>query len=280
MLDSSVFGKTTFRTRTCGMSRWGALSGVFGTFFCCLGLTQTGPCPFGGRASTCDATHPCAERDCRVAACTSGKCVYSNTAADTACGDDTVGACDGADTCDANGECQDNVVAENGACLSGQDTNSCTNDVCIAGACTHPPVANATPCGDATDNACTAPDTCIAGVCEANDVANPTANPAVFADPNTSFCTDEVHDVDGEIVRFDPVAKTIIWAADGTRFQEGLWDVNGVLLQGGGFTVAFGTEGGERRAYFTLTADGFICDISLGCGGVCIAPTTVAVPQE
>ncbi len=107
-----------------------------------------------------------------------------------------------------------------------------------------------------------------------------TANPAVFVDPDdTSFCTSDVRDVDGEIVQFDPVAKTIIWAADGTPYQEGIWEVNGVLLAGGGFQVRFGSEGGERRAYFTETGNGFICQIEAQGASISISGTNVPVPQ-
>ena len=107
-----------------------------------------------------------------------------------------------------------------------------------------------------------------------------TANLAVFVDPDSNFSTSDVRDVNDEIVRFDPVAKTIIWAADGTAFDAGSWDVNGVLLAGGGFTVLFGTKNGERGAYFTETVSKTLCDIALGCGSVCIFPTSVTVPQE
>ena len=105
-------------------------------------------------------------------------------------------------------------------------------------------------------------------------------NLAVFTDPDSDFSTSDVRDVDDEIVQFDPVAKTIIWAADGTAYQEGQWDVNGVLLAGGGFTVLFGTQDGERRAYFTLTADGFICQIEPQGASISISGTNVPVPQE
>ena len=118
----------------------------------------------------------------------------------------------------------------------------------------------------------------IAGPTSCDD---PTANPAVFVDPDdTTFCTSDVRDVDDEIVQFDPIAKTIIWAADGTTFQEGEWEVNGVLLAEGQFQVLFGTEGGERRAYFTETANGFICQIESQGASISILGTSVPVPQE
>ena len=117
----------------------------------------------------------------------------------------------------------------------------------------------------------------LAGTTNSDD---PAANLAVFVDPVSDFSTRDVRDVDEEIVRFDPVAKTIIWAADGTAFQEGIWEVNGVLLASGGFQVRFGTKDGERRAYFTETANGFICQIEAQGGSISISGTNVPVPQE
>ena len=107
-----------------------------------------------------------------------------------------------------------------------------------------------------------------------------TSTLAVFVDPDSSFSTSDVHDVNDEIVQFDTVDKTLIWAADGTAYQGGSWDVNGVLLAGGGFKVLFGTKNGDPRAYFTETVSATICDIGVQGGQVSIVPTTVAVPHD
>ena len=104
------------------------------------------------------------------------------------------------------------------------------------------------------------------------------ANFVVFQDPDSEFSTTDVLDVDAEIVRFDDANGQIIWAEDGTT--EGGWNINGNLLQGGFFTVAFGTENGQRGAYFTETATATICDIRLSGGDIQILPTTTPVPQE
>lgn len=110
---------------------------------------------------------------------------------------------------------------------------------------------------------------------------DPTANPAVFVDPDDStFCTSDVRDVDDEIVRFDTSTNSIIWAADNTAYQEGLWTVNGVFLAGGGFQVRFGTKDGERRAYFTETGPATICQIAVVGENLSISATNVTVPQE
>jgi hypothetical protein len=107
-----------------------------------------------------------------------------------------------------------------------------------------------------------------------------TANLAVFVDPDSNFSTSDVHDSNDDIVQFDAVAKTIIWAADDTAFDAGSWDVNGVLLQGGRFTVVFGTKNGDPRAYFTETASATICDVAVQGGQVSITGTLLTVPHD
>ena len=113
------------------------------------------------------------------------------------------------------------------------------------------------------------------------ECADPTANPAVFVDPDdATFCTSDVRDVDDEIVRFDTSTNSIIWAADGSAYQAGSWTVAGVFLAGGGFQVRFGTQDGERRAYFTETGPATICQIQVFGDFLSISATNVTVPQE
>jgi hypothetical protein len=107
-----------------------------------------------------------------------------------------------------------------------------------------------------------------------------TSTLAVFVDPGSDFSTSDVHDSNDDIVQFDTAAKTIIWAADGTAYQAGSWDVNGALLEGGGFKVVFGTKNGDPRAYFTETASATICDVAVQGGQVSITGTLLAVPHD
>ena len=111
-----------------------------------------------------------------------------------------------------------------------------------------------------------------------NDNGNDGVDFVVFQDPDSEFSTTDVMDVDAEIVRFDDADGQIIWAEDGTT-EDG-WDINGNLLQGGFFTVAFGTENGQRGAYFTETATATLCDIRVNAGDIQIFATTTPVPQE
>ncbi len=111
-----------------------------------------------------------------------------------------------------------------------------------------------------------------------NANGNGTADFVVFQDPDSDFSTTDVMDVDGEIVRLDGARNELIWVADGTT--EGGWDIDGNLLGNGFFTVAFGTENGQRGAYFTETATATICDIRVVNGDIRISPTTILVPQE
>lgn len=101
----------------------------------------------------------------------------------------------------------------------------------------------------------------------------------VFDDPDSDFETSDVRDVEGEIVQFDEEAQALIWAEDGASFEPGTWVANGNLLRGV-FEVRFGTEAGERRAYFTEESNGFICNIEPAGTSLSISGTTVPVPQE
>jgi len=108
-----------------------------------------------------------------------------------------------------------------------------------------------------------------------------TSNFALFTDPDDStFSTSDVRDVDGEIVKFDAQARSIIWT-DEMSYDVGLWTVQGNFLGPGGFfQVRFGSEGGERRAYFTESATATICNITLSLGNIQIYATSTTVPQN
>jgi hypothetical protein len=86
-----------------------------------------------------------------------------------------------------------------------------------------------------------------------------------FMDEATGFATQDVHDANREIVRFDAEHGAMVslgsgdavsgWAATGNELS---WSRSGVE-----FRVRFGTEQGERRAFFTETVAGTICDLRL-----------------
>jgi hypothetical protein len=101
--------------------------------------------------------------------------------------------------------------------------------------------------------------------------------PATFTDPDSSFTTSDVRDVQRQIVRFDTTSNSLIWAADGRSFSG--YPVSGNFIRSDkGFQVRFGTEDGERRAYFTETASATICDIEVAGGQLTISATSVTVP--
>ena len=78
-------------------------------------------------------------------------------------------------------------------------------------------------------------------------------------------------------MRFDTVANSLIWAADGQSFPG--YPVDGNFIRSDrAFQVLFGTKDGERRAYFTETARETICDIEVTGGRLVISPTNVKVP--
>jgi hypothetical protein len=98
-----------------------------------------------------------------------------------------------------------------------------------------------------------------------------------FVDPTTGFSTSDVRDVEGEIVRFNRTNNSLIWAADGRSFPG--YPVDGNFLDSArSFQVRFGTENGERRAYFTETGPATICDIEVVGSSLAISATSVPVP--
>lgn len=102
---------------------------------------------------------------------------------------------------------------------------------------------------------------------------------AVFQDPDSEFSTTDVNDVDGEIVQFDTASNRIIWVEDNIEFDD--WEVDGNFLGSDRFfQVRFGTEDGERKAYFTETEPATICDIEVINNTLSITATAETVPQE
>src|SRR5262245_15343948 len=77
----------------------------------------------------------------------------------------------------------------------------------------------------------------------------------MFTDPGSTFMTSDVRDAQRQIVRFDSANNALIWVADGRSFSG--YPVSGNFIRADrGFQVLFGTEAGERRAYFTETSSG------------------------
>ncbi len=81
----------------------------------------TGPMP------ECTSNADCsnAEGPCQTDVCDDGTCVVENLVAGTACGDSTDNPCNGADACDDQGVCLDNVIPEGSVC------EGCDGDVCV-----------------------------------------------------------------------------------------------------------------------------------------------------
>lgn len=98
-----------------------------------------------------------------------------------------------------------------------------------------------------------------------------------FVDPATGLSTSDVRDVQRQIVRFDRANNALIWAADGRSFPG--YPVDGDFVRSDRFfQVRFGTEAGERRAYFTEAVNTTLCDIEIVGSAVVITATSVPVP--
>ena len=102
-----------------------------------------------------------------------------------------------------------------------------------------------------------------------------------FVDPDSGQALQDVRDADREIVRFDSASQSMIWAANGDPVDGWITSGNDLRWQrsGGAFRVRFGSEDGERRAYFTEAAGGTICDLSIYAPGqLSISPTSETPP--
>ena len=94
---------------------------------------------------------------------------------------------------------------------------------------------------------------------------------AVFTDAD-GFSTTDVLDVDDEVVRFDIDSDSLLWF-DNTAFEGFPVDGN-FIREDRFFQVLFGTEGGVKKAYFTETSTGTICDIAIDNGQIQILSTS------
>ncbi len=104
----------------------------------------------------------------------------------TACGNPGFGECDSPDACNGAGQCETNNKPDGTACSS--DFNDCTQDICQAGACTHPGEPAGTACGDPTVTDCDNEDTCD-GVDTC--LSNPQPD-GVECTPDANDCTDDI----------------------------------------------------------------------------------------
>ena len=86
-----------------------------------------------------------------------------------------------------------------------------------------------------------------------------------FLDPDSEFETTEVHDADREVVHFDPELGAMVWSTSNDAVSNWSTDANDLAWSRSGvaFRVRFGTEAGERRAFFTETDQGTICNLSI-----------------
>jgi len=102
--------------------------------------------------------------------------------------------------CDDGNECRANRCNTTGSCvnpaspMNGEDCTDdgleCTDDVCAAGVCTHPAVADGTDCGGGRNGGCDLPDKCCAGVCE--DIVASAGAVCLEADPDNPCDVDDV----------------------------------------------------------------------------------------
>ncbi len=88
---------------------------------------------------------------------------------------------------------------------------------------------------------------------------------AVFDDPDSDFSTIEVHDADRQVFYFDAEAQAMVRSDTGDQRSGWMTDGNDLARGGvfGRFMIRFGTEEGQRRAYFTEVNPPTICNLEL-----------------
>lgn len=96
------------------------------------------------------------DNQCTADICLNGTCIHVPLDPGTPCGSPASTDCTLPDTCDGQGECLSNHEANDTECTD--DGNSCTNDFCLNGECSHPPEPAGTLCVDG--NSCTTDDVC------------------------------------------------------------------------------------------------------------------------
>jgi hypothetical protein len=160
-------------------------------------------------------------------------------------------------------------------CSSAEDEPSAPSDAVSATPAPLQPVTPAPP--GAEPEASDAPSDAAS-----EDSVAEALNPAlvVFRDPDSDFGTADVYDATREIVRFDAERAAMVSATTGDSVSGWMTDGND-LGPVGAFRVRFGSEGGQRRAYFTETGNGTICNIVLsGPERVDIYGTSERPPME
>jgi hypothetical protein len=114
------------------------------------------------------------------------------------------------------------------------------------------------------------------------DDGSDSASYVTFVDCTTGFRTDEVRDADREIVHFDASLSALVSAASGDTVSG--WNVDGAELDwsrsGVRFRVRFGSEAGERRAYFTEAGPGTICNLTVAGPDLLFISATSETPPN
>lgn len=103
-----------------------------------------------------------------------------------------------------------------------------------------------------------------------------------FFDDVSGMSFDAVHDADREIVYFDAQRGAMISAVTGDAVSG--WSTSGTDLRWSGrnvaFRVRFGTESGQRRAFFTETAAGTICNLEIAAPELLSIYATRELPPQ
>jgi hypothetical protein len=127
-----------------------------------------------------------------------------------------------------------------------------------------------------------------AAACGDSSPTTPTTTPptptptmlAVFADPGSSFSTSDVRDAQDRIVRFDTPSNSLVWSADGRMFTGYPVMDTYYVRADKFFQIRFGSQNGEKRAYFTEAGRGTLCAVQVVGSALVITATDLPVPSS
>jgi len=121
------------------------------------------------------------------------------------------------------------------------------------------------------------------GVTGGEEIDLSTAELTVFQDPDSSFSTTELLDVDGEVISFTTDGR-IVWVETSMAWansRNAEWTTDGNTLRSDEyFTVAYGLVDGEFGGWITRASTDTVCDFDAEGDELFIDPTeeTVAAP--
>lgn len=217
--------------------------------------------------------------ECTVDSCNTGTgaVTHTNAPSGSACGNPANSQCDLADTCNASGQCQSNILPSGAACGSTTHTACDFADTCNgAGTCLANIQPAGTACGSPSSGPCDNPDTCNGtGTCLTNTLANNTpCDDSLFCTVNT-VCTGGVCGGGGPRNCADSLTCTTDSCNEATDQCDHTLDADRCLISGVCFAegdlrpgnTCEHCESVTSTSDWTVRGDGSLCNDGNACTG-------------